>query len=541
MLGQLSVKTRLILLVSIPVLVLIAALVLSLQEMQRLSQGVNTVYQSRVVPLQQIKLVSDNYAVTSVDVLHKFRAGLLTEPQVLQALQEAQKVAAEAWRSYSQSHLSDEEQALVRQVTAYQQPFLALLQQLEQQIRDGSVSQIAAADFNQQLYNAADPLSLALDELIMIQLVETEKFRNALELDFEDFVTFYLIASALIISLLLVLALLVYHSIQNPLLLLQKTISAVEQNLDLRLRFNAQGQDEIASAGRAFDAMLSRFQSFFGGLSLEIQQINTASDQMSDISALVRHTTEDQELQVNSVATAVTEMAAAIQEVAASALLTSDSANEVDTRAQFGHQTIHQNMQAIQGLSASLNNASAVISVLNDESEKISQVLDVIRSIAEQTNLLALNAAIEAARAGDAGRGFAVVADEVRQLAINTQKATESIRAMIGNLQGSARQAVEAMSDSSQHASSSVGHAEQSAAIMDEIKNLVASIVDMNIQISAATEQQSAVSEDISRNINQFSASVAEVADSARHCSDTSAMLQTMATKLKQQSAEFKI
>src|SRR5690606_12750405 len=132
---------------------------------------------------------------------------------------------------------------------------------------------------------------------------------------------------------------------------------------------------------------------------------------------------------------------------------------------------------------------------LNSESEKITQVLAVIRTIAEQTNLLALNAAIEAARAGDAGRGFAVVADEVRQLATNTQKATESIKGMIDNLQSSSKQAVSSMDDSRRFADTSVDNANGAATVIEQIKNAVSAIVDMNVQISTATEQQTIVAE----------------------------------------------
>lgn len=197
-------------------------------------------------------------------------------------------------------------------------------------------------------------------------------------------------------------------------------------------------------------------------------------------------------------------------------------------------------MQAIEQLSARVQQGAGVIDRLHAKSEEIGSVLTVIQNIAAQTNLLALNAAIEAARAGEAGRGFAVVADEVRSLASNTQQATESIHGMIAALQEGARQAVEAMRQSCAQADESVGHARRSGEVLQHIAAAVDCIADGSVQISTATEEQTAVACDISLNITGLNDSIQEVVSAAQQNSVASRELAQLANGLQQQAIRFR-
>ena len=208
-----------------------------------------------------------------------------------------------------------------------------------------------------------------------------------------------------------------------------------------------------------------------------------------------------QQTQTDQVAAAINQMAASVAQVAEHALQASKAADQAGSETREGHQRVDESRDAVLRLSQELERATDVIHQLESHSGDISGVLEVIRAIAEQTNLLALNAAIEAARAGEQGRGFAVVADEVRGLAQRTQQSTNEIQRMISTLQGGARDAVQAMAQSSQHVEASVDQAQRAAAALDGISQRVAQITAMSQQIAAAVEEQSAVSEDINRNI----------------------------------------
>ncbi|MNJ15011.1 Aerotaxis receptor [compost metagenome] len=209
----------------------------------------------------------------------------------------------------------------------------------------------------------------------------------------------------------------------------------------------------------------------------------------------------EQQSEADQVATAVNQMAASVAEVASNAQQASVAADHAEGETRAGHQLVELNRSAIQALANSLDAATEVIHNLESHSSDISGVLEVIRGIAEQTNLLALNAAIEAARAGDQGRGFAVVADEVRGLAQRTAQSTHEIQRMISALQNRAREAVQVMQQSSEHAGHSVEQARRAAGALDGISLRVNQISEMSLQIAAAVEQQSQVSESINRNI----------------------------------------
>ncbi|MFA5627780.1 MAG: PAS domain-containing methyl-accepting chemotaxis protein [Thiohalomonadaceae bacterium] len=246
-----------------------------------------------------------------------------------------------------------------------------------------------------------------------------------------------------------------------------------------------------------------------------------------------------QQSETDQVATAITEMSASVQEVARNAQNTADAADKADNEAREGHQVVGNTSSAIGRLAGEIEKAAAVIQQLEERSNDISSVLEVIRGIADQTNLLALNAAIEAARAGEQGRGFAVVADEVRTLASRTQQSTQEIQTMIENLQAGARSAVEVMQLSRKQADNSVDQARLAASSLNSITSSVGVITDMSAQIAAAVEEQSAVSEEINRNI----ISIRQVSDAnARTGAESEQVAQnvsSLATSLDQLAQQF--
>jgi aerotaxis receptor len=247
------------------------------------------------------------------------------------------------------------------------------------------------------------------------------------------------------------------------------------------------GQFDLAL--RMLEAEAGAVVGRMGDASLQLSRFTSELAEQLDSSQL---NNQQQQGETEQVATAVNQMAASVQEVASNAQLSADAAHRADQETRQGR------------LADEVQQASVVIQQLEQHSNQISSVLEVIRAIADQTNLLALNAAIEAARAGEQGRGFAVVADEVRGLASRTQQSTTEIQRMIVTLQEGARNAVSVMNNSSEQARHSVTQASEATQALHGIGLRVNEITDTTIQIASAVEQQSAVSEEINRNLTRI-------------------------------------
>ncbi|HEX4882096.1 MAG TPA: methyl-accepting chemotaxis protein [Porticoccaceae bacterium] len=216
--------------------------------------------------------------------------------------------------------------------------------------------------------------------------------------------------------------------------------------------------------------------------------------------------------ETSQVAAAMNEMAATVQEVARNAAQAAEAATAADDRVRAGSDIVADAGTQMRALATEVTRVADVVGELESDSERIGSIMEMIREITEQTNLLALNAAIEAARAGEHGRGFAVVADEVRTLAGRTRQSTTEIQAMVERLQQGTREAVKAMDASRERTNTALARVDDAVTTFGAIADVVSSINGMNLQIASASEEQSAVAEEINRNISTISSMATEIA-----------------------------
>jgi len=312
-------------------------------------------------------------------------------------------------------------------------------------------------------------------------------------------------------------------------------------NGKLKTRLVMNTRDEMQQIAIDFNDMAEKFEALVQQIVSATAQLASAAEEVSTVASESSQNIGNQSSETEQIATAMNEMTATVQEVASNAANAAGAANNADNEAKAGKQVVEQTSQAIQQLAEDVERAAQVIHKLEQDSENIGSVLDVIKGIAEQTNLLALNAAIEAARAGEHGRGFAVVADEVRTLASRTQQSTDEIQDMIEKLQGGARNAVEVMEQGRSQAQTGVEQAKDAADSLEAIARAVATINEMNTMIASAAEEQSATAEEMNRGIVNINELTQNTSTGAEQTTASSQELSKLAIQLQSLVAQFKI
>ncbi|PHN42767.1 chemotaxis protein [Pseudomonas amygdali] len=371
------------------------------------------------------------------------------------------------------------------------------------------------------------------DDLAALQVISAKKEQQTAVVQ--------LLSVALVVLLVgIFAAFLITRQITVP---LNSTVIAARRIADGDLTHDSSTtrQDELGLLQNTIQHMTVSLRGLIGGIGNGVTQIATAAEQLSAVSEQTSAGVTLQKNEVDQVATAMNEMASTVQEVARNTEDASLAAKQASERAAHGSSVVQHATREIGQLAGEVKQLGEAMQRLTEDSGKIGSVIDVIKAVAEQTNLLALNAAIEAARAGEQGRGFAVVADEVRSLAQRTQNSTTEIEALIQALQKGTGAASGLMDASLQRTEGTVVLARQAEQALVEINQSIGTIEQMSQQISAAAEQQSAVTDEINRSV----LSVRDIADQSASATEQSAAstveLARLGSDLQSMVARFKI
>ena len=328
--------------------------------------------------------------------------------------------------------------------------------------------------------------------------------------------------------------------IVTPIQKLQSVMREIAQG-NLSARADSEGENEVAQLSKDVNSTAEQLHMTVDELMRISEEVASASTELAAVMTQAEGNAQQELAEIEQVASAVNELASTADNVSDNAQLADSTAREADQLAKSGQQIFQESSEASAQMSHALNNAAQVVLTLKEQSEQISDVIEVIRGVSEQTNLLALNAAIEAARAGESGRGFAVVADEVRMLAARTQESTGEIQAIIEELQKQSGLANDSMQVSLEMLDKNNQLAKQANEALVGITESIVNINDTNTQVATAAEQQSQVTQDINRNVVNMSELVNQNVTGISQSASASSELSQLAEKQKAQLSFFKL
>ncbi|GLK87266.1 methyl-accepting chemotaxis protein [Pseudomonas turukhanskensis] len=454
-------------------------------------------------------------------------------------------------RGYTASPSADTEQRAIKQLDAA----VAGLESLKGPFGASHSSELTQLEGHLESYRAAlGRFKVATDAIVQARKEMTDQGAAIVSLndelkkiqitrrDIESAEARQMQLGATLLALLfgVLAAVLITRQITRP---LAQTLAVVQRiaDGDLTHTLHITRRDELGVLQQGIQRMGATLRDLIGGIRDGVTQIAAAAEELSAVTEQTSAGVNSQKIETDQVATAMHEMSATVAEVARNAEDASRAASVADQEARDGDKVVGEAIAQIERLADEVARSTDAMFVLQQESDKIGSVMDVIKAVADQTNLLALNAAIEAARAGEAGRGFAVVADEVRSLAQRTQQSTEEIAGLVAGLQSGSQQVATVMSNSRSLTDSSVVLTRKAGTALESITATVSNIQAMNQQIAAAAEEQSAVAEEISRSILNVRDVSEQTAAASDETAASSVELARLGGKLQELVSHFRV
>ncbi|HWU85009.1 MAG TPA: methyl-accepting chemotaxis protein [Rhodocyclaceae bacterium] len=333
----------------------------------------------------------------------------------------------------------------------------------------------------------------------------------------------------------------IYKSVVTSLSELRNTLTHIERNLDFTMRTNVSSNDEVGMTIEAVNRLTIRLQESLREIAEQSDRVTEAARHLTETAHTVTESASSQSAAAADMAATVEQMTVSINHVADQAGEANSLSSESGTLAIDGEKTIVETVEDINLIATTVQAASEFVANLDRDSQRVNEVIGVIKEIADQTNLLALNAAIEAARAGEQGRGFAVVADEVRKLAERTSQSTQVIAETIAAMQVNASNTVEGMKAVGERVTLGVERANAANSAIAQIRSSSGRAVERVGEISNAIREQGIASTNIAQQVEKIAQMSEENHAAAENTSSTAEELDQLAHRMKDIVSQYRI
>lgn len=468
---------------------LVAAIaMLSIVNFSRLNHRVGTIYDDRIVPMRQLKNISDNYAVALIDTVNKGHAGMLTKKQVIDKLQEAEDQAQSNWSAYRSTNLTPEETRMATEAGRRLDEMNLQISQIRQLLLSSNDKDVKTilAPFDGPLYGQVDPLTQSLDALIKLQLDVADRERQGAKIIVTQM--WMVFVPTLVITLVFLIAV---RSLIN--------------------------------------------RSILAALRLMVNQIASASTQIAAASEEEERIAEQEAISINKTTTTMDELNSSAQQSAQQARSAAAGAQRMLTLVHQGSGAVTQTLTLMEQLEAKVQAITEAIDQLTEQITQIDTYQKLVGELASQTNMLALNAAVEAVRAGDHGKGFAVVAAEIRKLADQSKQSADRINRSIDDIRKAIGHSQTATDLGMKTVVQSVDAVQQTATVLEGVLESIDGIAVNSQQISLTAEQQAlAITQvldtmmTLSRAAQETASSISQTKLGIKSLNDTAVNLTSM-------------
>jgi methyl-accepting chemotaxis protein len=543
MLSNLRVGQKILLIEAVATLVLLAVLVISYMSFIDLRRGLDEV-KNEGVPNA---LVAKDIQMQVVQIQQWLTDISATRGQ--DGLDDGFKEAEKAYQLFlqglakiRQSYVNEKDQAGIDQadlIKARIVTWYATGKKMAQAYIDGGAP--AGNQLMGEFDNVSTQLQAALSPVIDGQVGEASRKIDSAVAQAGKVQLLTLAGILFAVGVLALGGVLLARSVAAPLNRMSALMSDMVARKDFSMRLDAAGKDEISAAANSFNALVAVLGTMLGELNQDVHRLDDTAVELAEAISHSSHSSSETSQAASAMAAAVEQMSVGLDQMRDNTGLALDIVGASTRHSEEGGSVIESAVADMQKITGAVQQVAEVITKLGEQTERISNIVNVIREVADQTNLLALNAAIEAARAGEQGRGFAVVADEVRKLAERTASATGEIAAMITAIQSSAHTAVGRMGDAVREADAGAHLAGDAGRSIDAIRQGAVRVADAFKEITNSISEQSSAGQLIAGQVEQVARAADENSGAVGRTADAARALEILAHGMRQRIDQFKV